>query len=53
MLEHFGLTKDDVIYFEHNTKAVESAWSMGILSHHYDGEKRDLVALKEFIDQNL
>lgn len=25
MLEHFGLSKDDVVYFEHNPEAVKSA----------------------------
>src|SRR5689334_8323537 len=33
MLENYNLTKDDVVYFEHNPKAVESAESVGILSY--------------------
>jgi HAD superfamily hydrolase (TIGR01509 family) len=53
MLVHFGLSKDDVVYFEHNPKAVESAESMGIKSYYYDSEKRDLVALKDFLDSNI
>lgn len=53
MLEHFGLSKDDVIYFEHNPKAVESAQSVGIISYHYDPEKKDLDNLKKFLDENL
>jgi FMN phosphatase YigB (HAD superfamily) len=53
MLENFNLTKDGVIYFEHNPKAVKSAESVGILSYHYDSEKKDLVALKGFLDKNI
>lgn len=51
MLAHFGLNKDDVIYFEHNPQAVESARSVGITSYHYDSEKRDLIVLKEFLNK--
>ncbi len=53
MLEHFDLDKKDVIYFEHNPEAVKSAQSTGITSYHYDSEKRDLIALKQFLDNNL
>ena len=53
MLEYFGLNKDDVIYFEHNPKAVESAQSVGIKTHYYDSEKKDLEILKKFLDDNL
>lgn len=53
MLSHFGLTKDDVIYFEHNPKAVESAQSVGITSYYYDSNKRDLDGLKTFLDENI
>ncbi|HEY4495779.1 MAG TPA: hypothetical protein VJC04_00260 [Candidatus Paceibacterota bacterium] len=53
MLEHFGLSKDDVIYFEHNPEAVKSAESVGIKSYYYDTEKKDLVALKSFLTENL
>ena len=53
MLKHFGLKKDDVIYFEHNPQAIKSAESIGIKSYHYEPEKKDLKALKEFLDQNL
>jgi FMN phosphatase YigB (HAD superfamily) len=52
-LTHFGLTKDDVIYFEHNPEAVNSAKSLGITSWFYDNDKKDLVALKAFLDTNL
>ena len=53
MLEHFGLSKDDVIYFEHNKNAVKSAESVGIKAYHYDPEKKDLEALKNFLTDNL
>lgn len=47
-LEQHGLTKDEVIYFEHNPKAVESAQSVSITSYHYDEIARDLISLKKF-----
>ncbi len=53
MLEHFGLSVDDVVYFEHNVDAVESARSVRIKTYHYDKEKRDLVGLREFLDGSL
>ena len=53
MLEHFGLTEQDVVYFEHNPEAVRSAQSVGIPTHFFDYDKKDLIALKEFLDQNL
>jgi FMN phosphatase YigB (HAD superfamily) len=53
MLSYFGLTKDDVIYFEHNPEAVKSAESVGIRSYYYDNDKKDLAALKIFLMENL
>lgn len=53
MLEHFGLTKDDVLYFEHNLEAVKSAQSIGITTHHYDPKKKDLASLRHFLVENL
>lgn len=53
MLQNFGLDKDEVIYFEHNPEAVKSAESIGIKSYYYDPEKKDLVALKGFLTENL
>jgi len=52
LLGQFGLTKDDVIYFEHNPDAVKSAESVGIKSYWYDSEKKDLEALKKFLVEN-
>jgi HAD superfamily hydrolase (TIGR01509 family) len=53
MFKHFNLKPEDVIYFEHNPDAVKSAESLGITSYHYDPDKKDLVALKKFLDSNL
>ena len=53
MLKNFNLTAEDVIYFEHNEDAVKSAQSVGITTFHYDKDKQDLTALKQFIDENL
>lgn len=52
MLKHFTLDKNDVVYFEHNPEAVKSAQSVGISSRYYDSSKRDLDALKKFLDEN-
>ena len=53
MLEHFSLKPEDVIYFEHNPEAVKSAESVGIKTHHYDTDKKDLESLKSFLNENI
>lgn len=53
LLTHYGLRAEEVVYFEHNLSAVESARSVGIKSYHYDPGKKDLEALKIFLDQSL
>lgn len=53
LLNHFNLTVQDVIYFEHSQAAVDSAKSIGITSHFYDSDKKDLVSLKSFLNQNI
>jgi len=53
MLERFGLSASDVVYFEHNPAAVESAEHVGIPTHHWDENKKDYAALKQFLDENL
>ena len=53
MLRHFNLDAKDVVYFEHNEDAVKSAQSIGINTFHYDKVKKDLIALKKFIDEKL
>lgn len=47
------LTPEQVVYFEHNIDAVKSAESLGIKSYFYDHTKKDLAALKYFLDDNL
>ena len=53
LLEKYTLKADDVMYFEHNPEAVKSAQSVGIISYYYDPDKKDMSALKEFLDNNL
>jgi len=53
MLKNFNLNKDDVVYFEHDIDVVKSAQSVGINTHHYDNNKKDLESLKSFLDENL
>ncbi|OGH94332.1 MAG: hypothetical protein A2538_00805 [Candidatus Magasanikbacteria bacterium RIFOXYD2_FULL_41_14] len=53
LLDKYGFKPQDVIYFEHDSEAVKSAQSVGINSYFYDNDKKDLVALKDFLDKNL
>ncbi len=53
LLNTYNLKPEEVIYFEHNIDAVKSAESVGIKSYFYDEHKKDLEALKNFLDQNL
>jgi len=53
MLARYNLKPNDVIYFEHNKEAVESAKSAGINTYFYDHTKEDLEALRSFFDKNL
>lgn len=53
LLKHYDLEADDVIYFEHNAEAVETAKSVGINTYFYDHTKEDMVSLKKFIDESL
>jgi hypothetical protein len=53
MLDHFGLDKDAVIYFEHDERAVKSARSAGIVTYHYDNDRKDLGALRGFLVENM
>ncbi len=53
MLWKLSLNTEDVIYFEHNPGAVKSAQSVGITTFYYDNDKKDLTALKQFLDENL
>jgi FMN phosphatase YigB (HAD superfamily) len=53
LLERYDLKSDDVVYFEHNAEAAKTAESLGITTHFYDANVRDLDALKQFLEVNL
>lgn len=53
LLDKYKLKPAEVIFFEHNPEAAKVAESIGIKTHYYDATKRDLGALKTFIDSNL
>lgn len=53
MLDHYNLTKDEVVYFEHNPEAVKSAESVGIKTMFYDYDKKDYAQLESFLQKNL
>lgn len=53
MLNHFGLSDNDVVYFEHDPDAVKSAESVGIKTYYYNKDKRDLASLKTFLLANV
>jgi len=53
LLAKYALSPDEVVYFEHNLEAAESARSVGIKTCFYDHIAQDIKALKEFIDKNL
>ncbi|MEI8061348.1 MAG: hypothetical protein WCG99_03595 [Candidatus Berkelbacteria bacterium] len=53
MLKHFNLSNEDVVYFEHDPEAVQSAESVGIKTYYYDPEQQNLEQLKHFLDENI
>ncbi|HOZ53567.1 MAG TPA: hypothetical protein PK142_02725 [bacterium] len=53
VLEYFNLNAKDVVYFEHNMEAVKSAQSLGIITYHYNKDKKDLISLEKFIKENI
>lgn len=53
LLQQYKLDAKDVLYFEHNLDAVHSAQSLGITAFHYNKDKKDLGAVKAFLDANL
>ena len=52
MLNHFNLNPSDVLYFEHNEAAKNSAVSVGIKTYHYTKED-NLDSLNTFLRNNL
>lgn len=53
LLEKYSLQADDVVYFEHSAEAVKSAQSVGIAAYFYDHTRENIIALKQFLDENL
>src|SRR4051812_5720408 len=53
LFEKYGLTANNVIYFEHSAEAAKTALSVGIPTYFYDHTKEDMDALKQFLDGNL
>lgn len=53
LLEKYHLAANDVVYFEHNAEAAETAKSLEIPTYFYDHTKEDMDALKKFLDENL
>lgn len=53
LMSNYHLQATDIIYIEHNIKAVESASSLGISSYHFDKDLRDIDKLKKRIQQQL
>lgn len=51
-LNQYSLGPKEVVYFEHDSDAVNSAKSVGIVSYLYDADKKDLTALKSFLDES-
>ncbi len=53
LLEKYNLKPENVVYFEHDKAAVESAEGVGVTTHFYDHKIADLDSLKAFLDENL
>lgn len=53
MLQHFSLSPEQVVYFEHKQEAVKSAASVGIHTYYYNPDTKDLVGLKKFLNESL
>jgi len=53
LLDKYNLKPEEVVYFEHNKEAADTAISVGIKTMFYDSSKRDLKELQEFLDSNL
>jgi len=53
MLREYHLSPEDTLYFEHNPSSAASAEAAGIQTYLYDNEKKDMHALKAFLDRQL
>jgi FMN phosphatase YigB (HAD superfamily) len=52
MLNHFCLSTNNVLYFEHNEDAVKAAKNIGIVSLHFN-KGCSLSELQDFLNQNI
>lgn len=52
-LDEHGLEEGDVVYFDHNEDAVNAAISLGIISYHFNHNKRNYSALRSWLEENL
>lgn len=53
LMKRLDLKPEDIVYFEHDKEAVESARSLGINSFYYDPIRRNLDELKSFLDSSV
>ena len=53
MLARFNLNTRNVVYFEHNLAAVESARSVGITTLQFDKNVRNIAQVEAFLRENL
>lgn len=53
LLEKYHLEPSDVIFFEHNPTAANTAASIGIKTYFYDHNAHDIEALKNFFDSTI
>ncbi len=52
-LEKYNFSPDDVVYFEHNADAVDSAKSIGIPTFHYNKEDKNIEEVKDFLQAHI
>lgn len=52
-MEKYGFKPEDLVYFEHTPDAVKAGEPHGISTYYFDETKRNLVALKKFLDDNI
>jgi len=51
LLERYGLSTKDVIYFDHEPEALISASSIGIKTYRFNSKIKDLIGLKDFLNK--
>ncbi len=53
LMRKYDLKPENIVYFEHNRDAVESAKSLGINSYYYNSIKKDLDRLRVFLNSSM